>query len=87
MAFLGGTAIGFMFFGGLYWTVRKLPSVKRPWLWMTTSFWLRIAVAGLAFYGVSAGRWERMLVSLVGFLLVRTVMLRKIKPKPRVSNT
>jgi F1F0 ATPase subunit 2 len=86
-AFLGGTAIGLLFFGGLYWTVRRLPSAKRPWLWMTTSFWLRTAVAGLAFYGVAAGRWERVLVSLVGFLLVRTVMLRKIKPKPSVSNT
>jgi F1F0 ATPase subunit 2 len=86
-AFLGGTAIGLLFFGGLYWAVRKLPSVKRPWLWMTASFWLRIAVAGAAFYAISAGRWERVLVSLVGFLLVRTVMLRKIKPKPSVSNT
>jgi F1F0 ATPase subunit 2 len=78
-AFMGGAAIGLFFFGGLYWTVKKLPTVKKPWLWMLSSFGLRLTAAVAAFYVVSAGRWPCVLVSLAGFLLVRGVIVRKIK--------
>ena len=32
----------------------------------------------MAFYWITGGRWEQVVMSLGGFLLVRTVMVRRL---------
>jgi F1F0 ATPase subunit 2 len=44
------------------------------------SLMIRLGVTLAGFYLVMAGRWERLLACLVGFLLMRTVLVRRLGP-------
>jgi F1F0 ATPase subunit 2 len=76
VAWLGGGALGAIFFGGLWWTVRKGVSSQRPALWFLCSPPLRLSIALAGFYFVSDGHWERLLLCLFGFLLARFAAAR-----------
>jgi F1F0 ATPase subunit 2 len=71
-----GVVLGIFYFGGLWLTVRKLPGACRPVLLSLSSFFARLAVVLVGFYFVMSGRWERLLVCLVGFLCVRFAAVR-----------
>jgi len=71
-----GVLLGVMFFGGLWWTVRKGVSSKQPATWFFSSLLLRMSIALAGFYFVSGGHWERVLVCLLGFVTARLVVTR-----------
>lgn len=76
LALIGGLLLGVFFYGGLWWTVRKGLASSRPALWFPASFLLRtgIAMGGMSvFFG---GRWQRLLVCLLGFLAARLFAIR-----------
>jgi F1F0 ATPase subunit 2 len=75
-----GLGAGLFYFGGLWWTVRKLPTVGNPWLWTVGSFTLRSAATLAVFYAVMGGHWERLLACVMGFFFIRIVMVRRLKP-------
>ena len=60
-ALVTGVLLGGMFFGGLWWTVRKGVSSKQPALWFFGSLLLRMSIVLAGFYFVSGGHWERLL--------------------------
>ena len=66
--------LGAIFFGGLWWTVRKGVSSEQPALWFFGSLLLRMSIALAGFYLVSGGHWERLLLCLVGFVMARLVV-------------
>jgi F1F0 ATPase subunit 2 len=80
LAFVAGIAVGIFYFGGLWLTVQRLPQTNHPGLLTLVSLIIRLGVALPVFYLVMAGRWERLLVCLVGFLLVRLVLVRRWGP-------
>ena len=61
LALAAGLLLGAFFFGGLWWTVRKGMSAKRPALWFFGSLLLRMSIALAGFYFVSDGHWDRLL--------------------------
>jgi F1F0 ATPase subunit 2 len=65
-----------MFFGGLWWTVRKGVSSKRPALWFFGSLLLRMSIALAGFYFVTGGHWERLMMCLLGFVIARFIVTR-----------
>jgi len=69
-----GVALGTVFFGGLWWTVRKGVSAKNPALWFLGSLLLRAGVVLAGFYFVSAGHWQRLLFCLIGFVIAHIVV-------------
>ena len=71
-----GVVLGAMFFGGLWWTVRKGLSSRHPALWFLVSQLLRMSVTLVGFYVVAGGHWERLLACLVGFITARFVVAR-----------
>jgi F1F0 ATPase subunit 2 len=71
-----GVLLGALFFGGLWWTVRKSVSSQRPALWFFGSFLLRMSLVLVGFYWVAGGQWERLLACLVGFILARLIVMR-----------
>ncbi|GAB4355442.1 MAG: hypothetical protein Kow0060_07410 [Methylohalobius crimeensis] len=73
---LAGAALGILFYGGLWITVRRLPQIHRPALWMTTSFILRMAGVVGGFYLLMAGDWRRLAALLLGFVPVRLGLLK-----------
>jgi len=71
-----GAVLGVVFFGGLWWTVRKGVLAKQPALWFFGSMLLRTSAALAVFYIIARGHWERLLVCLLGFIIARFIVTR-----------
>jgi F1F0 ATPase subunit 2 len=71
-----GVLLGAIFFGGLWWTVRKGVTAKSPALWFLGSSLLRMGIALVGFYFVARGDWKKLLLCLLGFLVARVIVLR-----------
>ena len=78
-AFVVGGALGTMFVGGLWWSVRKALSSVVPALWFAGSFLLRTAVVLTGVYFISQHSWQRMVVCLCGFVAGRVVAMRLLQ--------
>lgn len=76
LALAAGILIGIFFFGGLWWTVQKGVSSKRPALWFFLSLLLRMSAAIAGFYYISGSHWDRLLLCLAGFLIARFAVKR-----------
>src|SRR5450830_1144141 len=74
LACIAGSVLGTMFFGGLWWTVRKVIASSKPALWVLTSLLLRLGLTLAGFYFVSGGDWPRLLACLVGFVMARQLV-------------
>jgi len=74
LALIAGLLLGAMFFGGLWWTVRKAVSSASPALWFSGSLMLRLGLALAGFYLVGAHHWERLLICLFGFVAARLLV-------------
>ena len=79
LALVTGVLLGAMFFGGLWWTVRKGVSSKQPAFWFFGSLLLRTSIALAGFYFIARGHWERLLVCLLGFVIARLIVTRLIR--------
>ena len=86
-AFLAGLALGFFYFGSLWLTVRRVPNARHPVLLVFGSLAGRMAVLQPAFYFIMADRWERMMACLLGFVLVRLVITRRVDVSRTASAT
>ncbi len=71
LVWTAGVLLGALFFGGLWWTVRKSISSGQPALWLLGSLLLRMSMALTGLYFVSDRHWERMLLCLLGFVMAR----------------
>ena len=80
LAWMAGGALGAIFFGGLWWTVRKGISSPCPALWFLGSMLLRMSIALAGFYFVGRGQWERLLICLLGFVMARLVVMWLTRP-------
>ncbi len=89
LALVTGVLLGVMFFGGLWWTVRKGVSSARPALWFLGSLLLRTIITVTGFYFVARGDWQRLLMCLLGFVIARPIVARLTQPtqtRTRLSN-
>ncbi|AKB12503.1 F1/F0 ATPase, subunit 2 [Methanosarcina thermophila] len=75
-ALAAGFLLGAFFFGGLWWTVQRGLSSRRPALWFLGSLLLRTGISVAGFYLASGGHLERLLICLFGFFAMRSVVLR-----------
>jgi F1F0 ATPase subunit 2 len=73
-ALAAGLFLGGVFFGGLWWTVRRGLSSDRPFLWFSGSLLVRSAIAIAGFVWVARRDGWRLLACLVGFFLARLVV-------------
>jgi len=87
LAWVVGVWLGAIFFGGLWWTVRKGVSSKNPALWFFGSLLLRMSIALAGFYFVGRGHWERLLVCLLGFAMARLVVTLRLRSRLRSETT
>jgi F1F0 ATPase subunit 2 len=77
-AFAAGLALGAFYFITLWRTVKRLPDTPRPLRLMLGSFALRMAVVLPGFYFVMGGKWQRLATALIGFILMRMILTRRI---------
>ena len=87
LAWVTGGVLGTIFFGGLWWTVRKGVSSKQPALWFFGSLLLRMSIALAGFYFVSGGHWDRLLACLLGFVIARFIVTRLTGPPVEHHNS
>ncbi len=80
LACAAGTGLGAVFFGGLWWTVRKAVSSTQPALWFAGSALLRTILALAGLYVVSGRQWGRLLACLLGFVMARTAVTWLTRP-------
>ena len=76
LALAAGVLLGVLFFGGLWWTVRKGLTAKRPALWFLSSMLLRTGVTLGGFYLVGDHDVWRLLACLAGFIAARLIVTR-----------
>ncbi|MCK4842220.1 MAG: ATP synthase subunit I [Methylococcales bacterium] len=74
-----GVALGFFYFGGLWFTVRRLTTAKYVALWMLASFVIRNLLVVIGFYPVVLQGWQSALFCLAGFIMIRFVLIHRIK--------
>jgi F1F0 ATPase subunit 2 len=78
LAFAAGLALGAFYFITLWRTVKRLPDTPCPLRLMLGSFVLRMAVALPGFYFVMGGKWQRLATALMGFILMRMILTRRL---------
>jgi F1F0 ATPase subunit 2 len=75
-AIIAGVLIGTVFFGGLWWTVRKGLESRYAALWFTGGLLVRMSVTVTGFYFIGRDHWPRLLACLFGFVVARVVVMR-----------
>lgn len=85
--FVLGGLIGWVYFFGLWETVRRLPEAKSPHRLMILSFAARTLFALGGFFILTDGQWERMAASVAGFFIVKAVMVQSFGRNVKPSST
>ena len=82
LAVSAGILVGILYFGGLYYTLRRVTSGKGGALFTVFSFIVRLAVLGAVLAGIAlAWGWPQLLAAGAAAILVRVVMARRIKSR------
>lgn len=78
---LGGMLLGALFYGGLWWTVRRALASHHVALWLGASAALRLAGLLAGLYWLCGDAWLRWLVALGGISLARLGVTRLTRPR------
>jgi F1F0 ATPase subunit 2 len=74
-----GFGLGIFYFGGLWLTVRFLPSVRTPVILSTGSLFARAAVSfGVLYLLIRGGELVMLIPCIIGFVLVKIIMVLSI---------
>ncbi len=80
LAMAAGAGLGLFYFGGLWLTVRRLADTGWPTLLFGASFLVRTTLTVLGFYFVMDGSLGRVLACLLGFIVVRQLLVSRLRP-------
>lgn len=91
---VGGAMLGAIFFGGLWWTVHRGGSSRRPALWFMVSMLARTSMVLAGMYVIAGGQWQRLISCLIGFAfarhgvtwLTRRTALGQLGPPPEATH-
>ena len=74
-----GLGLGLLYFGGLWLTIKNMNQVRSPLVLTLGSFILRTATVFLVLiYIARQGDWGNVLILLVGFIIARIFLSRRI---------
>lgn len=77
-----GLGLGLVHFGGLWLTLLRLSGSRTPAaLPALLSQVGRTVFTVAGMYLIMAGRWERLLACLVGFVVMRLVLVHRLRPR------
>lgn len=79
LAFAGGGVLGAIYLVVLWRGVRRLAEPGRSAAFLLGGGALRVALVAGGFFLVSDGDWRRLLACTAGFILVRTVAIRRVR--------
>ncbi|MEJ2717993.1 MAG: ATP synthase subunit I [Deltaproteobacteria bacterium] len=73
-----GLGCSALYFLGLWYTVHRIPSARRPTFLVLSSFFVRIGLLLPAIYWVMDGHLEGLVVCMLAFMLVRNLSARSV---------
>ena len=76
-ALAAGVGLGFVYFYGLWLTVRLVVSRRTP-AWLLLSALVRLTILLVGLYALGQGDWRRLVAAMGGILLVRVAMTRRL---------
>lgn len=82
LAMIFGVVLGTLYFGGLWWTVKKAVCAMRPASWFIVSLLLRLGITLSGFYFVAGDDWKKLLACLLGFIAARAIVIRLTGKEP-----
>jgi F1F0 ATPase subunit 2 len=85
LAGLAGIFLGAIFFGGLWWTIRKGLASNQPALWFFVSLLLRTSIVLAGFLVLARGHWQRLVAGLLGFVMARLMVTWLIRNRQEIS--
>jgi F1F0 ATPase subunit 2 len=71
-----GAITGAIFYVSLWWTTQHLISSSQPIRWFFGGLLLRVSILLASFYLVSSNHWELWLIWLLGFIVLRQLVIR-----------
>ncbi|MGY6277741.1 N-ATPase subunit AtpR [Methylomonas sp. MgM2] len=74
-----GFALGWIYYGGLWLTVRRVAHWRQPALGMLASIAIRLTLVATGLFILADGHWQRYLAALPGLLLARWWWTRRIQ--------
>lgn len=78
-----GFAVGIVYFQGLWLTLNRYSGQKHLGSKLLVSFLIRLTLAIGVFYYFMQDDWQRLILLLIGFLIARQVMIRRLRePAP-----
>ncbi len=81
VALFWGMFLSGIYFSALWLTLRRLTHSLRPAILLMVSLMVRLALLLTGFYLIlNGGHWDRLLAALFGFITVRTLLMRKLRP-------
>lgn len=81
IAMIIGIGMGFFYFGGLWLTVKRVTNSQQRVLLVIGSFIVRNAVCAVILWLLArGGNWQRVIVCLLGFVIARTFLIRRLRP-------
>lgn len=86
LVFAVGLLLGGIFFGGLWWTVRRAMTSPHPTRWFLSSLIVRSGMVIFGFYAIAGQDWQRWLACVVAFMLARQLSTRYARPA-QLGNT
>ncbi len=85
LIFVVGLAMGVLFFGGLWLTVKKAVTATNPALVIFASFICRMGIIMIGFYLVGKNNWQHLLIALFGFIIARLLVIHFTKAKTIIT--
>ena len=85
LALVAGGGLSLFYFGGLWLTVQHVVETRRSKMLLLGSFVVRTMFVLAGFYVViwfMGDRWELLAASLLGFIVGRTILVRRWRPRP-----
>jgi len=79
---IAGGLLGIVFFGGLWWTVRKGLSSRQPAFLFLGSMLLRTGIVLAGFFFIANQHMDRLLVCLIGFVVARIAFMQVTRVVP-----
>jgi F1F0 ATPase subunit 2 len=78
LAFLTGAVLGFIFYGGLWLTVRKVVTAKRQPLWLPASLFVRILITFAGFFIICGANHKNFAACVAGFIFARLLAMKLV---------
>ena len=78
LSFSSGMALGAFYFLSLWKTLQKITDAPSPGFVMLRSYLIRTSVVLAGFYLVMDGHWQRAVAALLGFVVMRMILTRRL---------